>query len=622
MPNNQLLRNAFPKWFQGGGIFANMRNAPWNEEIDGVTLDIEYFGNRSGYKFCAPLVYNFLDENGEVAEDGKSAIARVILARYSKPWTRLWNLMKSEYDPLDNLSISEEIDMAQHTSGKDKNNGTVKDTGSLTTSHTGTDTNKSTGTEETARTGQNTSKDTTVTNGSGSASRSGYNSTQMVGVNGQQDNYSSTVNHVEIPNENSKRTPDLTDERTLALEDKDVHDLSTATDTTVERDSTTTDKGTRKRTGITGLFTRQRLVEQEREAWQWDFFESVFSDVDKVLALSVYDPCVVEQFDYTGGGTSGGYVLPVATNINLGGVRAPSKTNGSVQVQVDESGFLYVPPYPESSKIEFASIDTLGGIKLPSEPTGDGEEISTKNGVQFVVDQSLSPEGSYKNDETVSVVIPLAAQEHAGLVKAPPKTNETQQVAVSSDGTLWVSAASGGGGEREVVNIGEMTITPSSGGGQVKFSDFTKLKDYAGKTIKFTYEKQPFTLDVVKIDDDNYCTTNFCTAGVLGILPTFTILITESYLLSFATTSFTIKPTSKVIQTSTGLTTVGYVNVLPVWNPKTTLFDIVLLSDGSYLWDTTGRVWAHQPEEPEIEKLTVSISGNSIRFTNTNFASS
>lgn len=422
MPNNQLLRNAFPKWFEGKGIFASMTSTPWQDEIDGITLDIEYFGNRSGYKFCAPLVYNFLDEDGAVTENGRQAIARVLLARYSKPWTRLWNLMKSQYDPLDNFSITEEIDMTSHASGQDKSNGTDTDKGTIETDHSGTDTNKSTGTEKTSRTGQNTSKDTSTATGSGSASRSGYNSTFPVTVNGQTAANSSTVNHVEIPNEDNTRTPDLTDERTLALKDKDTRDITIERNNLVERDNTQTDKGTRKRTGVSGLISRQRLVEQEREAWQWDFFESVFSDVDKILALSVYDPCVMSQFDYTGGGTSGGYVLPIATQAALGGVRAPAKTDGSVQVQVDAAGFLYVPPYPKipepsgGGKIEFASTDKLGGIKLPSEPSGDGEEVSTRNGVQFVVDKTLSPEGGYKNDDTVSVVIPYASEDDSESV--------------------------------------------------------------------------------------------------------------------------------------------------------------------------------------------------------------
>lgn len=467
MPNNQLLRNAFPKWFEGKGIFASMTSAPWQEEIDGITLDIEYFGNRSGYKFCAPLVYNFLDEDGAVTENGRQAIARVLLARYSKPWTRLWNLMKSQYDPLDNFSITEEIDMTSHASGQDKSNGTDTDKGTVETDHSGTDTNKSTGTEKTSRTGQNTSKDTSTASGSGSASRSGYNSTSPVTVNGQSAANSSTVNHVEIPNEDNTRTPDLTDERTLALKDKDTRDITIERNNLVERDNTQTDKGTRKRTGVSGLISRQRLVEQEREAWQWDFFETVFSDVDKILALSVYDPCVMSQFDYTGGGTSGGYVLPIATQAALGGVRAPAKTDGSVQVQVDAAGFLYVPPYPESSKIDFASTDKLGGIKLPSEPSGDGEEISTKNGVQFVVDKTLSPEGGYKNDDTVSVVLPYAGV-NGGLVKGPAKTSETQQVAVSSDGTLWVPT---GNESIETIDLGSEPFIKGSAKAKFAFSD-------------------------------------------------------------------------------------------------------------------------------------------------------
>ncbi len=660
MADKQLLRNAFPKWFEGGGIFANMQDAPWQDEIDGVTLDIEYFGNRSGYKFAAPLVYNFLDENGAVTENGKSAIARVILARYRNPWTRLWNLLKSQYDPLDNYSVSEEVDITTHDSGKDTIHGTNKNTGTLTTDYTGNESIATTGTDNTTRQGVNTSTDTDKRTASNLSTRSGFNSPSNVNVGGQTSTGDITREHTDKPNETTTRTPDLTDTRNRNLQDKDTHDLTQENDSTTDRDSTQTEKGTRKRVGVTGI-SRQHLVEQEREAWQWDFFESVFSDVDKVVALSVYDPCVIDKFDYTGGGTSGGYVLPVATNANLGGVRAPAKTGAeTLQVHVDNSGFLYVKEtevniatsskagivkaaskttatvpvqvdsdgtlyVPEGGikEVPVATSEFVGGIKLPKDPSGDGESISTKNGMQYIVDKSLSPEGGFKNDDTVSVVIPLAGTT-PGLVKGPAKTTETVPVALSSDGNMWVPASGGGGsGQREVVNTGTAKAEVTLNGLAFIDGPAFQLRGNEGKTIRFEYSNYTFLLDVDKFSRDDagdyYIGYNCRSASLLGGPASYRILVVYES----ATTSKYIHviPISALYRGSNkAISGKGYIDILPVWGVRSSGFISAnigqyFISDGEYLFDDLGTVYAKAGGTPEFASLSKSVVGEKIRYS-------
>ena len=472
--DKQVLRNAFPKWAEGEGIFSEMTEMPWSEEVDGVTLDIEYFGNRSGLKFCSPLVYNFLDKDGAVTTDGRAAIARVLKSRFFKPWKRLWDTYTAEYDPLENYQMQED----ETRNLKGVNAFTDDTTGSETLSNTdetnGTDTITRTGTVDSIRTEQ--SNDGGTTEGSETLKtqnqRNGFNSIAPVDTSnvGTTNNTTGETTATHSGNSTDKVTNDLQDKNVRSDTVTSNGSRDTTKNLSHSGNSSEDEIITRKTHGFNGhLYTYQRLLSQERELWMWDYFEKVFQDVDRVLSLAIFDPCRVQSTGLYSGGAANQYVLPVANNSILGGVRGPSKTNGMIPVQIDGSGRMFVPPYPVPEEynlpvagpatlggvkaaamsnasvpvqvdsdgtlyvpeggikeIPVATSESVGGIKLPSEPSGDGEEISTKNAVQFVVDKTLSPEGGYKDDDTVSVVIPYAGQPGMGTVRAglikPPTT--------------------------------------------------------------------------------------------------------------------------------------------------------------------------------------------------------
>ena len=311
MATNQILRDTFPDWVSGSGIFTAIQNLPWSNTVDGTTLDIEYFGNHSGYKFCAPLIYNFLDDTGKITEAGRTAIGKIIAARYLKPWTRLWNLLSSEYDPLDNYHVEEAIDMKGTLTGTEDLVGSVKNGGTSTLTGTGGDTLERTGTDNLAHTGKDTTKtasdgaiqDIVNNKGTGENGRYGFNSavvqpthtsTQGSASEAKRTTKNADTSEVERAT-NDDRTLNLTDKTTRDTTDTRTDNLTQDTTNNTSTERSTTDKGTRTRSGISGLYSRQRLVEQERQAWTWDFFESVFADVDKVLALAVYDPRVMRN---------------------------------------------------------------------------------------------------------------------------------------------------------------------------------------------------------------------------------------------------------------------------------------------------------------------------------------
>lgn len=110
-----MLIDYFPDWITGG-IFASSAMAwcPWcdeltNEELHG--LDIEYFGNRSGYKQCSPLIdkiaYPLPDRQISGNTERMEMLKHTLKALYNYEWTKLWNAWKAQYNPLDNYNLTE-----------------------------------------------------------------------------------------------------------------------------------------------------------------------------------------------------------------------------------------------------------------------------------------------------------------------------------------------------------------------------------------------------------------------------------------------------------------------------------------------------------------------------------
>lgn len=98
-------------------------------------------------------------------------------------------------------------------------------------------------------------------------------------------------------------------------------------------DYTINESTTLHRYGNIGVTTNQQMIEAERSLRMWNYFNSVYKDIDSVLAIRIYDPCSVKKT-----------ITPAISNPN------PSK--------------------PEYS-LPIASAETLGGVKI-----GDGVNIS------------------------------------------------------------------------------------------------------------------------------------------------------------------------------------------------------------------------------------------------------
>lgn len=226
------LNSVYPEWLTKG-IFSylNALEVPWKNDVSGNQLDIIYHGSRSGNKIIGSLIENYLDNN-TVSDDNKIIIAQAIYTIYIKNWNALYKTLSLEYNPIENYSMTETENV------QDTHKGTLESNGNNTNTYT----------------------ETTLVNDTSNNQLWGFNSTDSVNSDKQTGD---TTRDVESTMDNThkntdRETKDITSDRTL------------------------------KRSGNIGVTTSQQMIESERQLWLWNFFESVFSDIDKILVLKIY----------------------------------------------------------------------------------------------------------------------------------------------------------------------------------------------------------------------------------------------------------------------------------------------------------------------------------------------
>jgi hypothetical protein len=226
------LNSVYPEWVTKG-IFSylNALEVPWKNDVSGNQLDIIYHGSRSGNKIIGSLIENYLDNN-TVSDDNKIIIAQAIYTIYIKNWNALYKTLSLEYNPIENYSMTETENV------QDTHKGTLESNGNNTNTYT----------------------ETTIVNDTSNNQLWGFNSTDSVNSDKQTGDTTRDVEStMDSTHKNTDReTKDITSDRTL------------------------------KRSGNIGVTTSQQMIESERQLWLWNFFESVFSDIDKILVLKIY----------------------------------------------------------------------------------------------------------------------------------------------------------------------------------------------------------------------------------------------------------------------------------------------------------------------------------------------
>jgi hypothetical protein len=273
--------DSFPEWFTRG-IFTRLgtlfpEELPWANE-NGQTLDQMYFGNHSGDKETSPLLDKFIEQNRgndipeALTEEQVTTLANILYTRYGVQWDKLYKVLSAEYNPIENYSMTEE----------ETPDITRTETPDITRTETPDITRTETPDITIGRT-TSTQSDITVTTESDSTNDIyGFNSTAPVPSGASE--ISSTVNtqgdadnNVTTENETETGTRNITETGTRT---------ETETGTRTERE---TGKRTLTRSGNIGVTTSQQMLESEIKLWEWNFYETVFKDVDTVLTVPKYN---------------------------------------------------------------------------------------------------------------------------------------------------------------------------------------------------------------------------------------------------------------------------------------------------------------------------------------------
>ena len=283
------LTEAFPNWLIGDGIFSELSklSVPWS--TNPIDLDLEYFGNHSGDKIISPLVSKLLVDD-KLTSDSVTRLASIIFSLNGDNWSRLYSALQEEYKALQNYN------------GDETRTVTTTDTGTDTFSHTGSESSTLNDSSSNTRTGS----ESLESSGSDSLSKTGTVGSQ--GSNLSDNNVFGFNSSSSVPSDNSNSSNNSTD--TYNLSDKtsygkkdtkvynNVSDSGSRESTnTVSNESSDTEtknlqtntSETFHREGNLGVTTSQQMLESEFELrMKYRFFDVVFADVDKTLALQLY----------------------------------------------------------------------------------------------------------------------------------------------------------------------------------------------------------------------------------------------------------------------------------------------------------------------------------------------
>ena len=218
-----------------GGLFASMEDeeieTPWSEMISGAELDM-FFYSRYGMRIASPLLMSFT-EDGELPDEMIPEIATLIYGINSANWARLWENFVAEYDPISNYDMTESETIEGQT-----------DYGHVNTREDDLTSDFS------PRSQVETERDTF-----------GFNSASGV------------------PTEKNTVT---------GISGKDTTENS-GTQTNTESGTDSHSEGrTLTRAGNIGVTTASQMIASNIELWKWNYFDSVFADVCKYLAIPIY----------------------------------------------------------------------------------------------------------------------------------------------------------------------------------------------------------------------------------------------------------------------------------------------------------------------------------------------
>ena len=449
MSDLYTVNDIFKNW-KTAGIFSVMSSnysVPWDSSV-AKFLDWAYHGNRSGDKFVAPLVMEVLEDDGTITDDNITTLCGVAFMKYGSNWVRLFKADTSEYNPIENYSMTEE--------GTDTQEGTNTHTakGSDTVTHDTTNKTDTTAAGET--------DETTGTTGTSDTARTVYGFDSSAGRDSDKETRTddNTTTH--------SGSNSATGSQTVTNTGTDKTDTQTnATDA-----HTNTNKHSFKRSGNIGVTTSAQMIEQEHRLWgDWSIYEQIFKDIDDIFTIGVFadkaDPdgryIIVKQ-----------YVLPQADSSKIGGVKVvPASDSQTDFIGITPDGFL---KYSSVTGDNVKSVNGKTGIVLLDAADVDG--VSSETFTAY----------AEATDKAVQVTIPQEIEQvkediaHSGYYSAnnPPPYPVTSVLGKTGDIYKKVPESC-----YRVVN-GTITSVSTYGDYTYGVSIIADLSDYIGHVIEFT----------------------------------------------------------------------------------------------------------------------------------------
>lgn len=223
--NDWYLKNKPKSFFNE----MNKLEVPWKDFNNLLNLDTLYFEVHA-----KNLIVSSWAENSDVVN-----AVNVVYSTYINNWNKLWQNYVAEYNPIENYSMVENLsEITNKISNIEHNEDEQK---SSTRNTSGTTTSES---------------DTSIFT---------FNNTSNNGVKSDR---GVNVTTPDIKNnDSSNNTKNFTENNT--------------DDNTIEREL--------KRSGNIGVTTSAQMIRENIELWKWNYFEQIFSDIDKIMSIGVYD---------------------------------------------------------------------------------------------------------------------------------------------------------------------------------------------------------------------------------------------------------------------------------------------------------------------------------------------
>lgn len=284
--SNYRLNDIFTGWKSGVGVFSlmNKEKFPWDDnDISQQYLDLQYHGQHSGNKLVSNFITAFI-ENGVVSDHDKGMLISVVQARFTTKWTKLYNTMKLEYNPIENYSMTEteNVKIMGEINDSTVLTNDLKDINTIQSENV----NSNNTSENIEYNIEDTIEKTSTDISNENISMCAFNSSTFSDTDKTVTNVENTGKDITTKKGTEKH---INSGDNTNVNNETLESVRTGTETT-KKDVTDNSNTERQLTrgGNIGVTTSQQMIESERELWLWDFFEIVFNDVDTLLTLSIY----------------------------------------------------------------------------------------------------------------------------------------------------------------------------------------------------------------------------------------------------------------------------------------------------------------------------------------------